>query len=95
MPNGGNWDRFWFTIMGFRAEHGHWPTRMLLPTSIQEAVEAHLNPADLSRLNGKLGFVIADELAAEDDGGKRYIYAGPAGASHHKERQEWFGIDWD
>ena len=95
MPNGGSFDRFWFTVMGFRAMYGHWPTRVLLPRVVLEVVEAHLKPADMARLREKLALVPAQDLSAEDDFGARYDYAGPAGGDHHAERQEWFGIDWD
>jgi hypothetical protein len=95
VANGGNWDRFWFTIMGFRADHGRWPTRVLWPRAVQDAVESHLNPADLARLKAKLVFVSAVDLSAEDDSGAHYDYSGPAGGGHRLERQAWFGIDWD
>jgi hypothetical protein len=95
MPNGGSWDRFWFTIMGFRAEYGRWPTRVLLPSGVRDVVEAHLKPDDRARLKEKLSILPATALAAEDESGARYDYTGPAGGGHHLERQEWFGIDWD
>ena len=95
VPNGGSWDRFWFTIMGFRAEYGRWPTRVLWPAVVQEAVEGHLMHADLASLKEKLVLEPAADLAAEDNSGAHYDYAGPAGGGHHAERQAWFGIDWD
>ena len=95
MPNGGSWDRFWFTIMGFRAEYGRWPTRVLWPSVVQEVVEAHLKPDDQARLREKLSLIPATTLAAEDETGAHYDYKGPAGGGDHSERLEWFGIEWD
>ncbi len=95
MPNGGSWDRFWITIVGFRAKHGRWPTRVLWPVVVRDVVEGHLSAAELSRLREKLALLLADDLAAEDDLGGRYEYAGPTSGGYESERQEWFGVDWD
>ncbi len=97
MPNGGSWDRFWITIMGFRAIHGRWPTRVLWPEVVQKVVEAHLKPADMGRLKEKLELVPSVRLSAEDDSGARHDYDGPAVSivNLHQERKAWFGIDWD
>jgi hypothetical protein len=95
MPNGGNWDRFWFTIMGFRAEYGRWPTRVLWPEVVEKVVEAHLTPDDHALLKEKLTLIPWAALAAEDETGAHYDYAGPAGGGHHAERLEWFRIEWN
>ena len=81
MANGGSWDRFWFTIAGFYEEYGRWPTKVLWPEVVQGSVEAHLNPSELKRLQEKLVFIPATGLAAEDDIGGHYDYAGPAGGN--------------
>ena len=95
MANGGSWDRFWFTIMGFRSEYGRWPTRVLWPSVVRDSVEKRLGPEDLLRLRERLTLIDSFDLAAEDASGARYDYRGPAGGDYQKERQEWFGIDWD
>ena len=42
MPNGGSWDRFWYTITGFNITYGRWPTRVLLSGVVLDSIRAHL-----------------------------------------------------
>jgi hypothetical protein len=98
MPNGGTWDRFWFVIMGFHEKYGHWPTRVIATPWVRDAIWEHLSSEDRGKLESRLKLVSGDPLnglAAEDDEGAAYDYAGPAGGGNHSERFEWFGIDWD
>jgi hypothetical protein len=94
MPNGGNWDRFWFTIVGFNIEFGRWPNRLRLPRAVMGVVVAHLAPADLERVRQKLELLPGDELAAEDGEGARYVYNGPPYGKPNADPQEWLGVRW-
>jgi hypothetical protein len=95
MPNGGNWDRFWFTVVGFNVAHGRWPTRVRAPSIVLEQVEAHLGPADHTRLLEKLQLVEGAELVAEDDAGARYEYQGPPAGAPTESVEAAFGVRWD
>ena len=96
MPNGGNWDRFWFVIMGFRVEYGRWPTRVIAPEVTAQDVKRHLGASGLARLRQRLTIEASDfGLSALDESGARYDYNGPVVCDLHQERMDWFGIAWD
>ena len=94
MPNGGSWDRFWFVLVGFRNEFGHWPTRVRLPIHVVEALAAHLSPTDRAKVEAKLELVPGDALVAEDDEGARYEYMGPTTPLQERP-SDWLRIKWD
>jgi hypothetical protein len=95
MPNGGSWDRFWFTVIGFNVEFGRWPTLIRLPSSVLEEVTAHLGPPAFERLKEKLAFVSGFDLVAEDDTGATYAYAGPPEGAPTERPEDWFGVSRD
>lgn len=94
MPNGGGWDRFWFTLIGFHMRHGHWPTSVTLPDIVADAVASHLTEQDLARLTSKLQLKRGTRLLAEDDLKVRYEYCGPPQGSEWPDPQSWLGVKW-
>ncbi len=96
MPNGGTWDRFWFTVCGFHERFGRWPTRVVASFPLQPLLTGHLSTDEITRLEAKLR-VIEDRyatapLAAEDESGARYEYRGPTAWSSRGEVESYFGI---
>ena len=78
MPNGAdkNLVRVRVTVAGFRAEHGSWPTRFLLPAiSLEDLKDRILTAESFRRMSEKLDFVIAEDMfTAEDEQGRRHDY---------------------
>lgn len=95
MPNGGSWDRFWFVLLGFCGEFGQWPTRLVAPRVVQDALAAHLSPSDLAKVKAKLDIVLGEELIAQDTTGREYRYKGPPERRPSEDPEEWLGIKWD
>jgi len=94
MPNGGNWDRFWFTLIGFHMAHGRWPTSITLPEVVADAVSFHLTNDDLAQVRSKLLLKRGNALLAEDDTGANYEYCGPPEGSDRPDPQAWLGVAW-
>ena len=65
------------TVVGFRRQYGHWPTRLLLDRGMYEAVPRDiLTPFGWKVLNQKLDIVAFDEgtIYAEGPGTERFEY---------------------
>jgi hypothetical protein len=95
MPNGGNWDRFWLVLLGFRGQFGRWPTRLVAPRVVQDALAAHLSPSEIAKVKTKLEIVLGDALIAQDIAGLEYRYSDPPERRPGEDPQEWLGIKWD
>ena len=76
MPNGRakNWVRLCMVIEGFRLRHGHWPTRVRLPSAcLANLREDLLTPQEFAQLSAKIALVPEEvSMTAEDDAGARY-----------------------
>ena len=92
MPNGGSWDRFWFTVGGFRARFGLWPTRVRLYDQVINTVAAHLSADELAALASKVELIVGEEFAAEDEQGHVFPYDGPGGKLSLDGVDEWLGF---
>lgn len=96
MANGGSWDRFWFTLVGFNTAFGRWPTRIHMPEMVWDQVRAHLTPADLVQLEARLKVILGgDDLMAEDEEGARHVYDGPPQGRPTSSPEAWLGIRWN
>jgi len=71
-----NWVRLCDTIDGFRAEHGRWPTKILLPEAIFHTLKQDaFSKERLEMIEENLSFVVEDvAIVAADDNGRYYSY---------------------
>lgn len=79
MPNGHdkNWVRVCLAIDGFRARHGHWPTRVrIMPASFRDLVSNVLTPSGFALVNSSVRLLPEPDAAmiAEDSNGREFCY---------------------
>jgi hypothetical protein len=76
MPNGRakNWIRLCMVMEGFRLRHGHWPTRVRLPSACLANLREDLfTPQEFAQLSAKIALVAEEvPMTAEDEAGARY-----------------------
>lgn len=98
MPNGHdkNWVRLCAAIDGFRARHGHWPTRVRAYPIIIEDLHALFTAEDFAQITRRVELVEDDDapVIAEDDNGNKFNYGteGFSVARVDTPARELFGV---
>lgn len=97
MPNGSgrNLDRLFAALMGFKAKHGHWPTRVRANKGFIDDVKGILTTDSYEKLVSKVALVRSQQsdIRAEDDCGLGFAY-GDSSAEWDEEEsiESWLGL---
>jgi hypothetical protein len=98
MPNGNsrNLDRLLATLQGFKAKHGHWPTRVRVSKVLIKDLKQTLTTDGYEKLVSKVALITSPtrhfEIHAEDDCGLGFAYGDPtAERGDDADIESWLG----
>jgi hypothetical protein len=97
MPNGAdkNYVRLCAALDGFKARHGHWPIRVVVPPAILDNLrERVFDPAGFADVLKKVDLVVGEGFRAEDDSGRMFHYGREASPERPPvpAAREWLGV---